>query len=110
LAQLIGLFTRHFRGLIAWSYGGTLVGDPSGTRRRCLRQGLRCRGLSISRSQRIKKDFFSEEKKQKTFASLSRLYPAAYTKDAKVFWFFFSKKNCFIIHSRYSCNMADEIF
>jgi hypothetical protein len=72
--------------------------------------GPALQGLSISRSQRSKKDSFSEEKKQKTFASLSRLYPAAYTKDAKVFWFFFSKKNCFLIHGRYSCNMADEIF
>jgi hypothetical protein len=43
----------------------------------------------------VRKAFFSEEKKQKTFASLSRTDPAAYAKDAKVFWFFFSKKNCF---------------
>jgi hypothetical protein len=40
--------------------------------------------------------FFSEEKKQKTFMSLSRIYPVAYAKDAKVFWFFFSKKNYFL--------------
>jgi len=40
--------------------------------------------------------FFSEEKKQKTFMSLSRIYQAAYAKDAKVFWFFFSKKNVFL--------------
>jgi hypothetical protein len=39
--------------------------------------------------------FFSEEKKQKTFTSLSRLSPAAYAKITKVFWFFFSKKNFF---------------
>jgi hypothetical protein len=39
--------------------------------------------------------FFSEEKKQKTFSSLSRLYPAADNQETKVFWFFFSKKNCF---------------
>jgi len=41
------------------------------------------------------KAFFSEEKKQKTFASLSRTYPENYSKYIKVFWFFFSKKNCF---------------
>jgi hypothetical protein len=39
--------------------------------------------------------FFSEEKKQKTFTSLSRFSPAAYAQETKVFWFFFSKKNCF---------------
>jgi hypothetical protein len=38
--------------------------------------------------------FFSEEKKQKTFDSLSRFYPTAYAQETKVFWFFFSKKNC----------------
>jgi hypothetical protein len=43
-----------------------------------------------------RKQFFSEEKSQKTFASLSRSYPAAYAKEAKVFWFFFSKKNFFL--------------
>jgi len=43
-----------------------------------------------------KKAFFSEEKKQKTFASRSRSYPAAYTQGTKVFWFFFSKKNRFL--------------
>jgi hypothetical protein len=39
--------------------------------------------------------FFSEEKKRKTFMSLSRFSPAAYAKETKVFWFSFSKKNCF---------------
>ncbi len=43
-----------------------------------------------------RKVFFSEEKKQKTFARLSRSYPAAYAKIAKVFWFFFSKKNAWL--------------
>jgi hypothetical protein len=40
--------------------------------------------------------FFSEEKKQKTFMSLSRFFPAAYAKETKVFWFFFSKKNALL--------------
>jgi len=40
--------------------------------------------------------FFSEEKKQKTFVLLSRVYPAAHAQETKVFWFFFSKKNCFL--------------
>jgi MFS family permease len=51
------------------------------------------KGLGYSR----RKDFFFEEKKQKTFMSLSRISPAAYAKDAKVFWFFFSKKNFFLM-------------
>jgi iron complex outermembrane receptor protein len=41
--------------------------------------------------------FFSEEKKQKTFGPLSRAYPAEVRQGAKVFWFFFSKKNCFLL-------------
>ncbi len=39
------------------------------------------------------KAFFSEEKKQKTFAPLSRFFPVSRRQGAKVFWFFFSKKN-----------------
>jgi hypothetical protein len=38
------------------------------------------------------KAFFSGEKKQETFVSLSRFYPAACAQNIKVFWFFFSKK------------------
>jgi hypothetical protein len=41
----------------------------------------------------VRKVFFSEEKKQKTFVSLSRFYPEVHAKDAKVFWFFSSEKN-----------------
>jgi hypothetical protein len=33
-----------------------------------------------------KKVFFSEEKKQKTFARLSRFHPAAYAESQKLFW------------------------
>jgi hypothetical protein len=40
---------------------------------------------------RGRKVFFSEEKKQKTFTSLSPSYPATQTKDMKVFWFSFLK-------------------
>jgi hypothetical protein len=36
--------------------------------------------------------FFSEEKKQKTFMSLSRRYPQAYVQEAKVFGSFFKKR------------------
>jgi hypothetical protein len=43
------------------------------------------------------KVFFSEEKKQKTFMPLSRLHPAAHAQETKVFWFFFSKKNRFLL-------------
>jgi hypothetical protein len=41
-----------------------------------------------------KKAFFFEKKKQKTFTSA--LCPLARAQIAKVFWFFFSKKNCFL--------------
>jgi hypothetical protein len=39
---------------------------------------------------------FSEEKKQKTFASLARSAWQLWDQLAKVFWFFFSKKNVFL--------------
>jgi FkbM family methyltransferase len=42
-----------------------------------------------------KKDFFSEEKKQKTFASLSRFFPETLAHH-KSFLVLFSKKNCFL--------------
>ncbi len=38
------------------------------------------------------KAFFFEKKKQKTFESLSRAYPADVRQYVKVFCFFFSKK------------------
>ena len=40
-----------------------------------------------------RKHFFFEKKKQKTFGSLGPAYPRSRPKVAKVFWFFFSKKN-----------------
>jgi hypothetical protein len=43
-----------------------------------------------------RKVFFFEKKKQKTFTSLSRAYATRRAQDAKVFWFFFSKKNILI--------------
>jgi lysophospholipase L1-like esterase len=41
----------------------------------------------------VEKIFFSEEKKQKTFATLGTRWPGHVRQVAKVFWFFFSKKN-----------------
>jgi hypothetical protein len=41
----------------------------------------------------VRKDFFFEKKKQKTFEWLSRAYPADLRQGVRVFWFFFSKKN-----------------
>ncbi len=38
-----------------------------------------CEGVILS--------FYSEEKKQKTFMSLTRFSPAAYAQDARIFWF-----------------------
>jgi hypothetical protein len=44
-----------------------------------------------------RKDFFFEKKKQKTFALLGRAHlEKPKPKHPKVFWFFFSKKNCFL--------------
>jgi hypothetical protein len=40
--------------------------------------------------------FFSEEKNQKTFMSLSRVSPAACAQDAKVSCFFSSEKKAFL--------------
>jgi propanol-preferring alcohol dehydrogenase len=41
--------------------------------------------------------FFSEEKKQKTFTSLSRTFLQHQPKEIEVFWFFFSKKNFLLL-------------
>jgi hypothetical protein len=45
-----------------------------------------------------RKYFFFEKKKQKTFDSVKRVsrLTGAAPKEVKVFWFFFSKKNCFL--------------
>jgi hypothetical protein len=44
----------------------------------------------------VRKIFFSEEKKQKTFANWSRRCRQFRANVGKVFWFFFSKKNRFL--------------
>jgi len=41
------------------------------------------------------KIFFFEKKKQKTFIRLAAAFPDRASQGAKVFWFFFSKKNVF---------------
>jgi hypothetical protein len=46
--------------------------------------------------QRKRKVFFSEEKKQKTFDLWRGGSPDYVRQSAKVFWFFFSKKNGFL--------------
>jgi hypothetical protein len=43
------------------------------------------------------KVFFFEKKKQKTFSSLSRTSRQHVSEKLKVFWFFFSKKNIFLL-------------
>jgi hypothetical protein len=63
-------------------------------------------GLKLAWVSQGRKFFFSEEKKQKTFARLSRFYPAAYAKVAKVFWFFFSKKNALLFHHAAECRVC----
>ncbi len=44
-----------------------------------------------------RKVFFFEKKKQKTFDHLGSALPQARPQVAKVFWFFFSKKNCLLL-------------
>jgi hypothetical protein len=39
---------------------------------------------------------FFEKKKQKTFVCLAAASPERLGPGSKVFWFFFSKKNCFL--------------
>jgi hypothetical protein len=43
-----------------------------------------------------RKRFFFEKKKQKTFMFSGARCSSERLKDAKVFWFFFSKKNAFL--------------
>jgi hypothetical protein len=43
-----------------------------------------------------RKIFFFEKKKQKTFACLAAASPERLVPGSKAFWFFFSKKNCFL--------------
>jgi LPS-assembly lipoprotein len=51
----------------------------------------------------VKKDFFFEKKKQKTFGHLAAASPAAYAIGSKVFWFFFSKNNIFLLLTLSGC-------
>jgi hypothetical protein len=51
--------------------------------------------MRISCGMLDRKVFFSEEKKQKTFIFWYP-YPVQLRQQTKVFWFFFSKKNCFL--------------
>jgi len=43
-----------------------------------------------------RKQFFFEKKNQKTFICFGYVPLAAVRQKNKVFWFFFSKKNCFL--------------
>jgi hypothetical protein len=52
--------------------------------------------------ERVRKAFFFEKKKQKTFDRCCGLFPRARLEEAKVFWFFFAKKNAFLL-ARDSC-------
>jgi hypothetical protein len=60
------------------------------------RRWLALQDLPLVRGTGARKDFFFEKKKQKTFGCLSRIYQADAYHLTKVFWFFFSKKNCFL--------------
>jgi hypothetical protein len=44
-----------------------------------------------------RKDFFFEKKKQKTFALWAAPLRRSTDQDLEVFWFFFSKKNSFLV-------------
>jgi hypothetical protein len=51
----------------------------------------------FARPRKGRKDFFFEKKKQKTFVCLAVVSPGdGEPRLAKVFWFCFSKKNCFL--------------
>jgi hypothetical protein len=59
------------------------------------------RSPSFSSKGLATKHFFFGKKKQKTFVSAAHLrggreYPSGVERGAKVFWFFFSKKKCFL--------------
>jgi hypothetical protein len=43
------------------------------------------------------KNFFFEKKKQKTFMNVAEPLRTGAAQGPKVFWFFFSKKNCFLL-------------
>jgi hypothetical protein len=43
--------------------------------------------------------FFFEKKKQKTFIHLASAFPEGLGPGSKAFWFFFSKKNCFLAYA-----------
>jgi hypothetical protein len=52
------------------------------------------RGVPGNRVGRVRKAFFSEEKKQKTFANgAAHRWRTLRRAEIEVFWFFFSKKN-----------------
>jgi hypothetical protein len=53
-------------------------------------------GVGISSERQGRKAFFFEKKKQKTFARLSRTFPAANAKWQKFFGSFFQKRTAFL--------------
>jgi hypothetical protein len=57
------------------------------------------RRLGSDRKEGRRKDFFFEKKKQKTFVPCDPRQSQRERKSPKVFWFFFSKKNCFLAFS-----------
>jgi hypothetical protein len=77
---------EHYRKKV-WFFGTFDLVDAF------LRAVRQARGAN-TKSEKI---FFSEEKKQKTFMSLSRSCPAAHARKRQKFWFFYSKKElpCF---------------
>jgi hypothetical protein len=46
---------------------------------------------------RSKKESSFLKKRSRKLLAVVRAWPAAHAKVAKVFWFFFSKKNCFVL-------------
>jgi len=52
--------------------------------------------------------FFFEKKKQKTFTRLAAASPEKLGQGSKVFWFFFSKKNCFLSFFLFSVNVQAQ--
>jgi len=71
----------------------------------------RQKGAALWRAPWQRKQFFFEKKNQKTFTSLGSLSPERpKPKRIKVFWFFFSKKNCFLHLAGFSGIHGGEVF
>jgi hypothetical protein len=83
------LMASHFTSLTGEFYAKRWCGVE--LKSVCADNGALCRDLGG------RKQFFFEKKNQKTFSRFgARCRSGRVNQRAKVFWFFFSKKNCFL--------------